>query len=104
MARAGGTATPIEPSIVARVANAVRGAIRGALDAWFGPGEPLEPVAPESTRGRLLDYPFSFNRTTGKPRGEQGENGVDFPTLRALSDPTQGGFDLLRIAIEKRKD
>src|SRR4051812_42393523 len=103
MARAGGTATPIAPGIVARVANAVRGAIRGVQEAWFGPAEPMQPVAPEEVRGRAFDYPFGFNLTS-EPRGEQGESGIDFPTLRALADPTQGGLDLLRIAIERRKD
>src|SRR6266850_390822 len=39
-----------------------------------------------------------------KPRGEAGESGIDFTSLRAVADLTQGGLGLLRLAIETRKD
>lgn len=90
-----GKKTPIDAGMIARV-------VRG-ITSWFGPGKPLAPVAPEETRGRQWDYPFAVNMTQ-RPRQEQGETGIDFATLRALSDPTGGGLDLLRLAIETRKD
>jgi hypothetical protein len=99
----GGTASPVSPGIVARVGAALRGAIRGAQDAWFGPGEPQEPQAPES-KGRAFDYPVAINIVAGKPRTEQGESAIDFATLRALAEPALGGLDLVRLAIERRKD
>ena len=85
-----------QPSLLARAAR--------AIGEWFGPGAPTQPVAPPEVRGRQLDYPQAFNVGNWKPRTEQGENGIDHDTLRALADPTQGGLDLLRIAIETRKD
>jgi hypothetical protein len=95
----GGKVTPIAPSLVARIS----GAIKGARDGWFGPGEPLQVIAPEQVRGRLWDFPVAWNLNI-QPRGEAGESGIDFPTLRALADPTLGGLGLLRLAIETRKD
>jgi Phage portal protein len=99
--RTGGT--PVDQSLVDRVAGVVRGAVQGARDAWFGPGEPQAPAAPPEVRGRALDYPVAVN-TSYRPRGEAGENAIDFATLRALADPVMGGLDLLRLAIETRKD
>jgi hypothetical protein len=99
----GGQRTPIQPGLVARAAGAIRGAIAGAREAWFGPGEPLQTIAPPSVHGRTWDYPVAWNIAV-TPRGESGENGIGFADLRALADPTLGGLDLLRIAIEKRKD
>jgi len=62
---------------------------------WFGPGSPLPAVAQAQTEGRAFDYPTNFNiqiRTKTE--------GVTFYELRALAD----GYDLLRLAIETRKD
>lgn len=98
-----GIRTPIDQGLVARVSGALRGAIRGAADGWFGPREPLPALAPPEVRGRQLDYPVAIN-TVIRPRSESGENGIDFDTLRRLADPAQGGLDLLRLAIETRKD
>lgn len=103
----GGKATPIEPGIVSRVAGAIAGAIKGAADAWMGPGEPtppvLQPKQQDDVRGRQFDYRVAANTFASRPRSED-QNRIDFGTLRALADPTQGGFDMLRIAIEKRKN
>jgi hypothetical protein len=92
-----------QASLLAGIGQAIGGAVR-SVGEWFGPGLPTAPVAPPEVRGRQLDYPQAFNVGNWKPRSEQGENGIDFQTLRALADPTQGGLDLLRIAIETRKD
>ncbi len=99
----GGKKTPIDSSVIDRISGAMFGAIRGASEAWFGPLQPIAPVAPPDTAGRQWDYPVGWNLTY-KPRGEQGENAIDYSTLRALADPTLGGLDLLRLAIETRKD
>ena len=106
---AGGKRTPIDRSLVDRAAGIlsglVGGAIKGASEAWFGPLQPITPIAPPDTAGRQYDYPVGVNlQAIGKPRGEQGENSIDFPTLRVLAEPAQGGFDLVRLAIETRKD
>lgn len=104
MARgAGGTTTQFSPGFIARVGAALRGAVQGWQNAWMGPGEPQQPQAPE-TKGRAFDYAVALNTTAGKPRTEQGESAIDFPTLRALAEPAQGGLDLVRLAIERRKD
>jgi hypothetical protein len=114
-----GKATPIEPGVIARFLGAAKGAtsgavsglIRGANEAWFGPAQPLTPVAPATpeaeTKGRSWDYPYGWNYNP-TPRSEAGTNGqapgIDFPSLRAITEPTQGGLDILRGCIETVKD
>lgn len=96
---------PVDPGMIARIA--------GGLKSWLGmagtqgspelpffpPGKPLDPAAPGAA-GRRFDYPTAFNMTY-RPRSYER---VDFETLRAISDPSCGGYDLLRLAIETRKD
>jgi len=95
--------TPIDPGLLRRAAAGIRYAVTGKQPDWFGPGTPLPPVAPEEVKGRAYDFPFAAN-VSYLPRGEQGENAITFPMLRALCDPGQGGLDLLRLAMETRKD
>jgi hypothetical protein len=86
------------------VSSAARFAITGrAPDGWFGPSKPMPPVAPDESKGRAFDYPFAVNMTY-LPRGETGENLINFTTLRRMADPLLGGLDLMRLAIETRKD
>lgn len=70
------------------------------LNTWFGPSQPLAPMAPqepeEGVKGRKFDYPVGFNLNYN-PRSTAP---VSFATLRTLAD----SCDLLRIAIESRKD
>jgi len=99
----GGKETAITPTVVSRAAGAITGAVRGAFDGWFGPGRPLTAIAPEQVAGRGYDYPYGINLTY-TPRQEQGQENVGFPMLRRFAEPTQGGLDLLRLAIETRKD
>lgn len=107
--------TPVDPGLISRVASQLGGAlgsaldgtvgafIRGAAEAWFGPLNPLPPVAPPETKGRQFDYPVGSNIVV-RPRGEQGEGAIGFEDLRRMADPAQGGLDLLRLGIETRKD
>ncbi len=63
---------------------------------WFGPLQPLVPIAPEGVESRQFDFPSGYNLSTiARPY-----KGLDFPTLRAMAD----GWDLLRLVIETRKD
>lgn len=52
--------------------------------------------------GRAFDYPFGVNLNY-IPRQQPGVKNVTFEVLRRMADPAQGGLDLVRIAIEKRK-
>lgn len=88
--------TPIEPGIVARVAAGVRYALTGKAPDWFGPGQPMQPMAQEEAQGRAFDFPYSYN-TRYRPR--DGEP-VTFEQLRGLAD----NCDVLRLVIETRKD
>ena len=99
----GATVTPVPQSLVARATAALGGAIRGAADAWFAPQQPVGPTNQEQAEGRLWDYSTGYNLPI-IPRSEPGNAGVSFAMLRALADPGQGGFDLVRLAIETRKD
>jgi hypothetical protein len=78
------------------VAGAGTQAEANVTNGWFGPGQPLNPVAPKDVAGRMLDYPVSYNTNT-RPRSY---SAVSFDELRALAD----GYDLLRLVIETRKD
>jgi phage portal protein BeeE len=91
------TPAPKAPNFLARVGSGIRYAIRGVTpDDWFGPLQPLEPVAPALDEPRRFDYRSGLN-IQYQPRGEEG---VSFPQMRALAD----SYDLLRLVIETRKD
>lgn len=94
------SSTPIEPGMIQRIVGGMQLAVTGRppswLQAWFGPNEPMKPVAPPETAGRAFDYPAGYNLNQ-KPRAYEP---VSFEQLRALGD----SYDLLRLAIETRKD
>ena len=91
-----GTITPIQPGVLARVVQGVRYAISGVQpDAWFGPLQPLQPVAQEAA-GRLWPYQAGYNLNI-QPRPY--EPGI-FQTLRGLAS----SGDIVRLLIETRKD
>ena len=89
--------TTIDRGIIDRVAAGIRYAITGVgPDNWFGPQQPLAPIAQDKVEGRQFDYPVGYNlRIT--PRSEEL---ISFPMLRGLAD----GYDLMRLVIETRKD
>lgn len=89
------TKKPLHDSFFARAAAGLRYAFTGK--DWFGAGQPLEPVAPEETKGRQFDYPSAINTNHSKPRQSEG---ISFAQLRALAD----NYDLMRLIIERRKD
>lgn len=64
---------------------------------WFGPLQPVNPVAPASYRPRQYGYAPGAN-LIWQPRGEQG--GISSEALVALSK----SWDLLRIVIETQLD
>ena len=63
---------------------------------WFGPLDPLQPVAPPGIAGRRLDYLPGANLLVDA----RGDGSVPARVLRALADDC----DLVRLAIETRKD
>ena len=87
----------LPPSVFARLADATRYVISGVSpDTWFGPLQPLAPMAPPEVKGRQWDYPFGANLNY-IPRAE---DSVSFLELRGLAD----ALPLLRAVIETRKD
>jgi hypothetical protein len=88
---------PLPPSVFARLAEATRYLITGVSpDTWFGPLQPLQPMAPAEVKGRQWDYPFGANLNY-VPRAD---DAISFNELRALAD----ALPLLRAVIETRKD
>lgn len=93
----GGKKTEFEPGVIARLVQGVRYAISGQKpDDFFGPGQPMQPVAQEAAQGRQFDFP-AFINTVPRPRAQEG---VSFEQMRALAD----SYDLMRLVIETRKD
>lgn len=96
---------PVDPNLIQRIGEGIREffgmhpGVNGRELPFFPPGQPLPQVAP-SAIGRRFDYPTNYNAIT-KPRSYEP---IDFETLRAISDPSVGGWDLIRLAIETRKD
>lgn len=91
-----GKETDLPASLIQRVVQGVRYVVGGKTpDAWFGPSEPLRPMAQEAV-GRQFDYRVGVNLNI-KPREYEG---VSFEDLRGLAD----SYDLLRLVIETRKD
>lgn len=86
----------IDPGSVARASGNGGDGSGLSLNGWFGPGSPLNPVAPKDSAGRAFDYPVAYN-LQNRPRAQEE---VSFEQLRGLAD----GYDLLRLIIETRKD
>jgi len=91
----GGKVTPFEPGVMAAVARGLASTLHAAAE-WFGPGEPMQPTAPEDVEGRQLDYPAQFNIQT-RPRVYEA---TQFADLRYLSE----SCEMIRMVIETRKD
>lgn len=89
------TKTPINEGILQRVVRGVQYIAGGNTD-WMPPGEPLAPIAAPNPVGRQFDYPVAVN-IQQKPRAYEA---LSFADLRALAD----SYDILRLAIETRKD
>jgi hypothetical protein len=68
----------------------------GDATNWFGPLDPIRPLAPPQVAGRQWDYPAGYNLSTSVRVYDP----ISFATLRGLAD----GYDLLRLVIETRKD
>ena len=85
-------------SVPAAVRAAARAGViaRGSGADWFGPLEPLSPIAPADVAGRRFDFPPGYNLIT-RPRGYEP---IGFAELRGFAD----AYDLLRLVIETRKD
>ncbi len=89
---AGTRSWPLNPyEVDIRFANSPAGE-----NGWFGPLEPMAPLAPPDVAGRQWDYPSGYNLSTVTRNFEP----ITFATLRGLAD----GYDLLRLVIETRKD
>lgn len=89
--------TSVDPGLIQRVSQGIRYAITGvAPDNFFGPSQPLAPVAQDKSEGRGWDYPVGVNLRI-QPRNTEY---TPFSTMRQLAD----GYDLLRLVIETRKD
>ena len=73
-----------------------QGIIRNGPEDWFGPLNPMEPIAPPEVAGRQFDYPHGYNLVNQPRAYEQ----VGFQMLRSLAEV----YDLLRLVIETRKD
>ena len=72
------------------------GVARGSGADWFGPLDPMTPIAPPDVAGRRFDFPPGYNIVT-RPRAYEP---IGFHELRAFAD----AYDLLRLVIETRKD
>jgi hypothetical protein len=105
LSRTNANAQPIDPGIIRQVTSGVRswlGMTTGPGSSelpFFPPGIPMPPIA-QGAIGRRFDYPTNYNATLRARSYEP----VDFDTLRAICDPSVGGWDLIRLAMETRKD
>ncbi|UGY15133.1 phage portal protein [Bradyrhizobium septentrionale] len=63
---------------------------------WFGPLNPIQPIAPPEVAGRVWDFIPGYNLATTPRTYEE----ISFPALRNLAD----SYDPMRLVIERRKD
>lgn len=96
-----GKIIPFEKEMINRVNNP--NSVGTSAD-FFGPSQPLKPVAPSEVKGRKLDYPTGFNLNYTPRREGNTNSNIDFETLRRVADPSQGGLDIVRLCIETIKD
>ena len=90
---------PIEQSVIQRVVSGAKYVVSGVAPlSWFGPQQPISPMAPPSVEGRQFDYRTGINVNI-QPKVTEG-TGVSYQQLRVLAD----ALDLLRLVIETRKD
>lgn len=81
---------------MANIVSRLSAAFDGFMSGWMSPGDSLKPQAPANTPPRQMQYPTGYNmRNT--PRQDEP---ISFAQLRAIAD----SYDLLRLAIETRKD
>lgn len=80
--------------LFSRLAAGFQGFMNGV--SLLSPGEPMKPTEAPGTPPTQLQYPVGFN-FNNSPRFNEA---VTFTQLRALAD----NYDLLRLAIETRKD
>ena len=93
---AGQPSWPLTPSQIQVSYGTGAGIARGTGADWFGPLDPLRPIAPPDVAGRRFDFSPGYNLVT-RPRAYEP---VGFGELRAFAD----AYDLLRLVIETRKD
>src|SRR5580658_2762041 len=86
----------IQVSYAAGQSPVSNGIARGTGADWFGPLNPLSPIAPPDVAGRRFDFPPGYNLVT-RPRAYEP---IGFAELRGFAD----AYDLLRLVIETRKD
>lgn len=103
--RGGVTGTPVTMwqspyNVTVSYGSPNAGIIRNTGADWFSPLNPISPIAPPEVAGRQWDFTAGYNLYTTPRINEP----IGFATLRALADPSLGGFDLLRTVIETRKD
>src|SRR6201995_573641 len=94
-ARGGQVGTYLSPYQVNVQYGASTGISRGTGADWFGPLNPLAPIAPPDVAGRRFDYAPGYNLIT-RPRAYEP---IGFAELRGFAD----AYDLLRLGIETRK-
>ncbi len=95
-AAGGGKAIALNPQNMVTSPIGQTYGISGAGAAWFGPGQPMTPQAPEEVKGRAFDFPQGYNLLNTTRAYEP----ISYATLRSFAD----GYDLLRLIIETRKD
>jgi SPP1 gp7 family putative phage head morphogenesis protein len=97
-----GTKTPVEQGLLARVVEGVKYVLNPTkTPVWFGPGDPIAPQAQaEPDKGGAHGRQFDFDVNYNIRRMPRDGAAVSFEMMRALAD----GYDLLRLAIETRKD
>lgn len=86
--------TPINQAEIDRATG--RDLVQHGKPDWFGPGDPLTPLAQAQAQGRQWDFPVRQNIVVN-PRLQEG---LAFSQLRTVAD----SCDILRLAIETRKD
>lgn len=69
---------------------------QGFVRAFRSPGDPMKASMPPGTTPAGWDFPYGYNLNTSPRQNEP----IGFDELRTLAD----SYDLLRLAIEKRKN
>ena len=93
--------TGIEAGLVGRVAAGVRYIVSGVTPTdWFGPMQPMAPVAPPDIAGRSFDFPVGANLPSAVGVHQEITKVMTMPAKARTASPVKGTTVMIRQEVK----